>query len=98
MLNIMLINCFCNTPLQRTLFFHGGVLRLYINSIPTLFFLGGIEKLIMMDTSSDMVKMCEQAEKSSPNKDVETSFLVGDEEFLPMKERYAKYGKTSFFL
>ncbi|KAL0404749.1 UNVERIFIED_CONTAM: putative methyltransferase, mitochondrial [Sesamum radiatum] len=47
---------------------------------------GGIEKLIMMDTSHDMVKLCEQAEQSLPNKNVETSFIVADEEFLPVKE------------
>ncbi|XP_051149794.1 putative methyltransferase At1g22800, mitochondrial [Andrographis paniculata] len=47
---------------------------------------GGIEKLVMMDTSYDMVKMCEQAERSSPNKTIETSFVVADEEFLPIKE------------
>ncbi|KAL3637089.1 hypothetical protein CASFOL_019388 [Castilleja foliolosa] len=47
---------------------------------------GGIEKLIMMDTSPDMVKLCEEAEQNSPNKNVETSFIVADEEFLPMKE------------
>lgn len=45
---------------------------------------GGIEKLIMMDTSYDMVKMCKEAEQLNGN--VETSFLVGDEEFLPVKE------------
>lgn len=48
---------------------------------------GGIEKLIMMDTSYDMVKMCKEAEQLNGN--VETSFLVGDEEFLPVKEKYA---------
>ncbi|KAK4412775.1 putative methyltransferase, mitochondrial [Sesamum alatum] len=47
---------------------------------------GGIEKLIMMDTSYDMVKLCKQAEQSLPNKNVETSFIVADEEFLPVKE------------
>ncbi|KAL8493627.1 hypothetical protein ACS0TY_024710 [Phlomoides rotata] len=47
---------------------------------------GGIEKLIMMDTSFDMVKLCKQAEQNSPNKNVDTSFVVADEEFLPMKE------------
>ncbi|KAL0359675.1 UNVERIFIED_CONTAM: putative methyltransferase, mitochondrial [Sesamum angustifolium] len=47
---------------------------------------GGIEKLLMMDTSHDMVKLCEQAEQSLPNKNVETSFIVADEEFLPVKE------------
>ncbi|GER52567.1 malonyl-[acyl-carrier protein]O-methyltransferase [Striga asiatica] len=47
---------------------------------------GGIEKLIMMDTSPDMVKLCKENEHQSPNKNVETSFIVGDEEFLPVKE------------
>lgn len=41
----------------------------------------------MMDTSYDMVKMCKEAEQLNGN--VETSFLVGDEEFLPVKEKYA---------
>lgn len=43
----------------------------------------------MMDASSDMVKLCKQNEQNSPNKNVETSFIVADEEFLPVKERYA---------
>ncbi|KAK6120433.1 hypothetical protein DH2020_045827 [Rehmannia glutinosa] len=47
---------------------------------------GGIEKLIMMDSSYDMVKLCKQSEQNSPNKNVETSFIVADEEFLPVKE------------
>ncbi|KAH9602996.1 hypothetical protein KSS87_007247 [Heliosperma pusillum] len=47
---------------------------------------GGIEKLIMMDMSSDMVKLCKDAEKDMPNQDIETSFVIGDEEFLPVKE------------
>ncbi|KAI5659696.1 hypothetical protein M9H77_28489 [Catharanthus roseus] len=47
---------------------------------------GGIEKLIMMDTSYDMVKLCKDAEKDILNDYVETSYIVGDEEFLPMKE------------
>ncbi|CAA0837394.1 Putative methyltransferase [Striga hermonthica] len=47
---------------------------------------GGIEKLIMMDTSPDMVKLCKENEQLSPNKNVETSFIIGDEEFLPVKE------------
>lgn len=50
---------------------------------------GGIEKLTMMDTSFDMVKLCKQAEQNSPNKNVDTTFIVADEEFLPMKEKYA---------
>lgn len=49
---------------------------------------GAIEKLIMMDTSYDMVKLCRDAEQDMPNKSIETSFVVGDEEFLPIKERY----------
>lgn len=50
---------------------------------------GAIEKLIMMDTSYDMVKLCKDAERNVADKNIETSFLVGDEEFLPIKERYA---------
>ncbi|KAL3841127.1 hypothetical protein ACJIZ3_025718 [Penstemon smallii] len=46
---------------------------------------GGIEKLIMMDTSHDMLKLCKKAGKDL-NKNIETSFIVGDEEFLPVKE------------
>lgn len=41
----------------------------------------------MMDTSYDMVKLCKDAEKDILNDYVETSYIVGDEEFLPMKER-----------
>lgn len=51
--------------------------------------LGAIEKLIMMDTSYDMVKLCKDAEQDVADKNIETTFLVGDEEFLPIKERYA---------
>nr|GMC97817.1 putative methyltransferase At1g22800 [Ipomoea batatas] len=47
---------------------------------------GGIEKLIMMDSSSDMIKVCKDAQQDNPNENVETSFIVGDEEFLPIKE------------
>ncbi|RVW60043.1 putative methyltransferase, mitochondrial [Vitis vinifera] len=47
---------------------------------------GAIEKLIMMDTSYDMVKLCRDAEQDVPNESIETSFVVGDEEFLPIKE------------
>ncbi|KAL9262995.1 putative methyltransferase, mitochondrial [Drosera capensis] len=46
---------------------------------------GGIEKLIMMDTSHDMVKLCKDIERDMSS-NIETSFVVGDEEFLPMKE------------
>ncbi|XP_059661620.1 putative methyltransferase At1g22800, mitochondrial isoform X1 [Cornus florida] len=47
---------------------------------------GAIEKLIMMDTSYDMVKMCKETEQDVSSKSIETSFVVGDEEFLPLKE------------
>ncbi|CAN1761199.1 Putative methyltransferase At1g22800, mitochondrial [Linum perenne] len=46
---------------------------------------GAIEKLIMMDASHDMIKACKQASDDA-NDNIETSFVVGDEEFLPMKE------------
>lgn len=48
---------------------------------------GSIEKLTMMDASSEMVELCKNAEVASPNDNIETSFIVGDEEFLPIKER-----------
>lgn len=47
---------------------------------------GGIEKLLMMDTSWDMVKLCKDAEQQMPNDNIETSYIVGDEEYLPVKE------------
>ncbi|PHU04544.1 putative methyltransferase [Capsicum chinense] len=47
---------------------------------------GGIEKLIMMDTSWDMVKLCKDAEQKIPNDNIETSYIIGDEEYLPVKE------------
>lgn len=47
---------------------------------------GGVEKLIMMDMSLDMVKLCKEVEKDMPDQNVETSYVVGDEEFLPVKE------------
>ncbi|GAB4853501.1 hypothetical protein Ancab_017692 [Ancistrocladus abbreviatus] len=47
---------------------------------------GGIERLIMMDTSYDMVKLCEDAEKDMSSENIDTFFVVGDEEFLPVKE------------
>ncbi|CAH9131681.1 unnamed protein product [Cuscuta epithymum] len=47
---------------------------------------GGIEKLVMMDTSPDMIKRCRDAQHDYPNENVETSFVIGDEEFLPIKE------------
>ncbi|GAB2219098.1 hypothetical protein Drorol1_Dr00006727 [Drosera rotundifolia] len=48
---------------------------------------GGIEKLIMMDTSHDMVKLCKDIERDMSS-NIETSFVVGDEEFFPMKESF----------
>lgn len=50
---------------------------------------GAIEKLIMMDTSYDMLKACKDAEQDTRDDSIETSFIVGDEEFLPVKERSA---------
>ncbi|XP_010521101.1 PREDICTED: putative methyltransferase At1g22800 [Tarenaya hassleriana] len=47
---------------------------------------GGIEHLVMMDTSYDMIKSCKDAHEASPYNNVETSFVVADEEFLPVKE------------
>ncbi|KAK6246659.1 hypothetical protein SCA6_009749 [Theobroma cacao] len=47
---------------------------------------GEIDKLIMMDTSYDMVKRCESSLPDSYNENIETSYVVGDEEFLPIKE------------
>ncbi|XP_019052044.1 PREDICTED: putative methyltransferase At1g22800 [Nelumbo nucifera] len=47
---------------------------------------GGIQKLIMMDTSYDMVRLCRGAVLDASGSDIETSFVVGDEEFLPIKE------------
>lgn len=42
----------------------------------------------MMDSSYDMVKLCKDAEKDLSSDNIETSFMVGDEEFLPIKGRY----------
>lgn len=47
---------------------------------------GAIEKLIMMDASYDIVKACRDAEQSVSDDKMETSFVVGDEEYLPVKE------------
>lgn len=69
-------------------------LNLIFNSFPpfvlmpcTFLISGGIEKLIMMDTSYDMVKLCKDTEQEAQCDHIETSFMVGDEEFLPVKER-----------
>ncbi|GAY59514.1 hypothetical protein CUMW_195030 [Citrus unshiu] len=42
--------------------------------------------LIMMDTSYDMLKLCKDAQQDAHNDNIETCFVVGDEEFLPLKE------------
>ncbi|XP_044509982.1 putative methyltransferase At1g22800, mitochondrial isoform X2 [Mangifera indica] len=47
---------------------------------------GGIERLIMMDASYDMLKLCKDSQQDASNERIETSFVVGDEEFLPFKE------------
>ncbi|TQD96552.1 hypothetical protein C1H46_017802 [Malus baccata] len=47
---------------------------------------GAIEKLIMMSASYDMAKLCRNAERELQTENIETSFMVGDEEFLPVKE------------
>lgn len=49
---------------------------------------GSIQDLVMMDMSYDMVEKCRAAEKTMSDSSIKTSFLVGDEEFLPIKERY----------
>lgn len=55
-----------------------------------IFILGAIEKLIMMDTSYDMLKSCQATDHNKDNDSIETSYIVGDEEFLPIKERLAQ--------
>ncbi|CAL0325822.1 unnamed protein product [Lupinus luteus] len=47
---------------------------------------GSIEKLIMMDASSEMVQACKNAADVSNNDNIESVYVVGDEEFLPIKE------------
>ncbi|KAK6916999.1 hypothetical protein RJ641_017750 [Dillenia turbinata] len=47
---------------------------------------GAIERLIMMDMSYDMVRLCKDTEQDESKGNIETSFVVGDEEFLPVKE------------
>uniref|UniRef100_A0A0D9XXQ8 Methyltransferase type 11 domain-containing protein n=1 Tax=Leersia perrieri TaxID=77586 RepID=A0A0D9XXQ8_9ORYZ len=46
---------------------------------------GGIEKLIMMDMSADMVRKWQEMENATDDS-LETHFVVGDEEYLPIKE------------
>lgn len=40
----------------------------------------------MMDMSHDMIKLCRDIEANVSDNNVETYFVVGDEEFLPIKE------------
>ncbi|XP_020584483.1 putative methyltransferase At1g22800 isoform X1 [Phalaenopsis equestris] len=47
---------------------------------------GGIEKLIMMDMSFDMIKYLKDTEQNNAENNFETLYVVGDEEFLPIKE------------
>ncbi|KAB2048772.1 hypothetical protein ES319_A13G132600v1 [Gossypium barbadense] len=47
---------------------------------------GAIQKFIMMDTSYDMLKLCKSSQRDSDNENIETSYVVGDEEFLAIKE------------
>lgn len=47
---------------------------------------GGIEKLTMMDMSAEMVKKWRELDNAAGD-GLETHFIVGDEEFLPIKER-----------
>ncbi|KAM0940746.1 putative malonyl-[acyl-carrier protein] O-methyltransferase [Dioscorea sansibarensis] len=47
---------------------------------------GGIEKLIMMDMSFDMVNMLKASDRKDSDNTLETVYVVGDEEFLPIKE------------
>jgi NADH dehydrogenase [ubiquinone] 1 alpha subcomplex assembly factor 5 len=47
---------------------------------------GGIEKLVMMDMSADMVNKWRGVDDAAGD-GLETHFVIGDEEFLPIKER-----------
>ncbi|KAL5982878.1 hypothetical protein ACLOJK_016956 [Asimina triloba] len=65
-------------------------------TFPTALCLGGslgavrrsVQKLVMMDMSYDMVKRCRDAEADISDNNLETLFVVGDEEFLPVKEGF----------
>lgn len=60
--------------------------------------LGSIEKLIMMDMSSDMINLLKSSESNVANSKIETSYMVGDEEFLQVKEKYDSSFVFSNFL
>ncbi|XP_045790687.1 putative methyltransferase At1g22800, mitochondrial [Trifolium pratense] len=62
----------------------GGSLQAITRSLRTR---DAIQKLIVMDASYDMVQRCQNDYHASNNPDnTETMFVVGDEEFLPIKE------------
>ncbi|KOM42922.1 hypothetical protein LR48_Vigan05g052600 [Vigna angularis] len=69
-------------PHSLSMPYHVAMLHLIIQC----FISGGVEKLIVMDASYDMVQACRNAYRASPNNAVQTEFLVADEEFLPIKE------------
>lgn len=61
----------------------------FLPNVPDIFLpSGGIQKLIMMDMSYDTIKFCRDAEANVSDDGIEMFFMVGDEEFLPIKERY----------
>lgn len=64
--------------------YHVAMLHLFIQC----FISGGVEKLIVMDASYDMIQACRNSHRDSSNDAVQTEFLVADEEFLPIKERW----------
>ena len=41
----------------------------------------------MMDMSHDMIKRCREMEENSSDSTLETLYVVGDEEYLPIKHR-----------
>nr|XP_007148619.1 hypothetical protein PHAVU_005G001600g [Phaseolus vulgaris]ESW20613.1 hypothetical protein PHAVU_005G001600g [Phaseolus vulgaris] len=64
----------------------GGSLQPIVSSLSTPPVNGGVEKLIVMDASYDMVQACRNTRRASSDNAVKTEFLVADEEFLPIKE------------
>ncbi|KAG8472686.1 hypothetical protein CXB51_034612 [Gossypium anomalum] len=64
----------------RMIFLISELLQRYVINV------GAIQKFIMMDTSYDMLKLCQSSQLDSDNENIETSYVVGDEEFLPIKE------------
>lgn len=64
----------------------GGSLLPITRSFASRTAAGGVEKLIVMDASYDMVQACQNAYHASNDDAIDTDFLVADEEFLPIKE------------